>query len=113
MSSKVMGLMPGKWGFLQGGLTPLSHPTTPTTAPKHKSSASLDSGPYPVLSTRVIQLSKGLTVLEDGGRRAKGVVSGKWMNALVGAHRIRAICPTCRGKDLQPGTQERGTSQAE
>lgn len=33
------------------------------------------------------------------------MVSGKWMNTLVGAHRIRAICPTCRGKDLQPGTR--------
>lgn len=76
MSSKVMGLMPGKWGFLQGGLTPLSYPTTPTTAPVHKSSASLDSGPYPVLSTRAIQLSKGLTVQGGWGEACQG--SGVW-----------------------------------
>lgn len=76
MSSKVMGLMPGKWGFLQGELIPLSHPTTPTTALVHKSSASLDSGPYPVLSTRVIQLSKGLTV--QGGWGEACQENGVW-----------------------------------
>lgn len=60
MSSKVMGLMPGKWGFLQGELTPLSHPTTPTTLTRPP--------PPPHLCTKALQAwTRGLTLCRAPG----------------------------------------------